>query len=203
MTIFCFPKVFGWLRPGRPNGTRVNCHRDHDFWQWPGILWRFVNILQNDSDSFYIFICISTCFSFYYFCFDFPPPPRHMPELLPHQIHKVECSNCFPVFSLFCYLKHTPKWSKHARALANQLVSLCETVNDLQVRSECSTQDFLVFPSCSLQHSAQPSSSVCVSAGWRGGNGEEGPQGWGGGELGPWDASTSRVGWQSVFQLWG
>lgn len=132
-----------------------------------------------------------------------PPPPRHMPELLPHQIHKVECSNCFPVFSLFCYLKHTPKWSKHARALANQLVSLCETVNDLQVRSECSTQDFLVFPSCSLQHSAQPSSSVCVSAGWRGGNGEEGPQGWGGGELGPWDASTSRVGWQSVFQLWG
>lgn len=74
-------------------------------------------------------------------------------------------------------------------------------VNAAQVK--VASQDSLVFHPCSLQDTPQPSSSVCVPAGWRGGDGEEGPYGWGGGELGPRDASPSTVGRQSVFQLWG
>lgn len=37
----------------------------------------------------------------------------------------------------------------------------------------------------SLQGGAQPAAPLCVPAGRRGGDGEEGPQGGGGGELGP------------------
>ena len=67
-----------------------------------------------------------------------------------------------------------------------------------------STQDSLsLLPPCSLKDGAQPSSSVRVSAGGRGGDGEERQLGRGGGELGPWDASPPRVGGQSVCQLRG
>lgn len=138
---------------------------------------------------FIFLICISTRFSFYYFCFDFPPSsshawtpaPQHVLnplsiwavhnfwpttltsvltltntlncvklknvwhfyssflnlnhnerltklmsfKLYGHACHsKVESDAITAVFSLFCYSKHTPKRSKHAQALANQLVSV-------------------------------------------------------------------------------
>lgn len=46
-------------------------------------------------------------------------------KLYGHACHnKVESDAVTAVFSLFCYLKHTPKRSKHAQALANQLASV-------------------------------------------------------------------------------
>lgn len=46
-------------------------------------------------------------------------------KLCGHACHsKVESDAITAVFSLFCYSKHTPKRSKHAQALANQLVSV-------------------------------------------------------------------------------
>ena len=60
-----------------------------------------------------------------------------------------------------------------------------------------------VLPPCSLRYGAQPPTSVRVSAGWRGGAGDEGPHGRGGGELGPRDESPCRVGRQILHQLWG
>lgn len=58
-------------------------------------------------------------------------------------------------------------------------------------------------PCRSLQNSAQPSSSVRISARWGGGHGEQGAHGWGGGELGPGDESSSEVDWQGILPLWG
>lgn len=66
-----------------------------------------------------------------------------------------------------------------------------------------SVDSIFIFRSRSLQKGAQPSSSVCLSARWGGGNGEEGLDGRGGGQLGPWDASTQWVGWPGVRQLRG
>lgn len=40
----CFLKVSGWIGTGRSSGTRATSRGDHAFWQWPGILWRFVSI---------------------------------------------------------------------------------------------------------------------------------------------------------------
>lgn len=74
-----------------------------------------------------------------------------------------------------------------------QLLFLCpsfvlptETETSASFTASCS-------PSCSLQNGAQSSSSVRVSASWRGGDGDQRPYGWGGGELGPGDESPSRV----------
>lgn len=69
----------------------------------------------------------------------------------------------------------------------------------METRFQSVDSVFVFFPR-SLQKCAQPSSPVCLSAGRGGGDGEEGLDGRGGGQLGPRDASAQRVGWPGVRQ---